>query len=239
MTLRNICRNYFCVEGLENVFHPVEEINNPEVQTWISKSNHELNRYAQYIISLRIFEKEKPDYYTCQAIHECLNKCSVSIVFSLFNIFASITKTKASFFDQSIRDYFLERVKPSIEELYLLSFYWHEPVLSMNSLDYSADEFLKIYFSEVGLGFKVVNSSDGKYTPELEHSDIEETTNSIKFYTFHLLQLLSTIDLVVNLLNPGQVKTSSSQTSSFLQIENYHDLYSIYEDLIRKIESTT
>ncbi len=46
----------------------------------------------------------------------------------------------------------------------------------------------------------------------------EEITNSLEFYTFHLFQLLSTIDLVANLLNPG---TTQSNTTYYLQIENY------------------
>jgi hypothetical protein len=236
MDINNCYQKIFNSQGLINVFLPLDEINIPIIQTWISKSNHELNRFAQYILSLHNFEKEKPDYYTCQAIHESLNGCSVSIVFSLFNIFASITKTQASFFDQSIRDYFIERIKLSIEELYLLSFYWHEPVLSINSLGYSNEQYLKIYISKEGIGFKVMNPKDEKYNSELDHSDNEEIANSIKFYTFHLLQLLSTIDLAANLLNPDIFKSSSTP---YLQIENYQDLYSIYENLLKKTETTT
>jgi hypothetical protein len=234
-----IHKNFFFLNGIKNVFLPIEEIDNPHVQPWISKSKHELNRFAQYIISLNTFEKEKPDYYTCQAIHESLYGRSVSIVFSLFNIFASITKTQASFFDQSIRDYFSERVKLSFEQSYLLSFFWHEPVLSMNSLGYSAEQYLKIYFSEDGIGFKVLNLQHAKYNSELEHSPNEEITNSIEFYTFHLLQLLSTINLVANLINPEAVKAYQSQASAFLKVENYQELYSIYENIIKEMETAT
>ncbi len=223
-------RTYFTQRGLKNIFQLLEELNNPIVQPWITKSKHELNRFTQYILCINTFNKTKPGYNTCQAIHESLNNCSVSIVFSLFNIFAAITKTQASFFDQSIRDYFMERVKLKFEESYQLSFYWHEPVLSMNSLGYSAEEYLKIYSYENGISFSVVTRKDNS---ELEN---EEITSSLQFYTFHLFQLLSTIDLVAKLLNPG---TTQNKTTSFLQIENYHDLYNIYEDILKEIETAT
>jgi hypothetical protein len=225
--------------GIKNVFYPIEELKSPEVQLWISKSKHELNRFAQFILSLHNFEKEKPNYHTCQALHESLNGCSVSIVFSLFNIFAIITKTKASFFDQSIRDYFMERVRLSFEQSYLLSFLWHEPVLSMNSLGYSSEQYLKTYFVEDGVGFKVLKSRDGRNTSDLERNDNEEIINSLEFYTFHLFQLLSTIDIVANLLNPDIFKTSSSQAISYLHVENYHDLHTIYENILKKMETAS
>ncbi len=225
MDINKCYRKIFNSPGLKNIFHPIEEINNPGAQSWISKSKQDINRFAQYIISLNNFEKEKPDYYTCQAIHESLNGCSVSIVFSLFNIFATLTKTEASFFDQSIRDYFAERKKLTFEELYLLSFYWHEPVLSMNSLGYSAEQYLKIYFSDNGLAFKVMNSRDGINSSDLGNIDNEEITNSLEFYTFHFFQLLSTIDLLANLLNP---ETTQNQTTFFLPVENYKELYILY-----------
>jgi hypothetical protein len=226
-------RKILSAQCVRNVFHPIEEINNPEVEAWISKSKHELNRFAQYVISLHTFEKEKPNYHTCQAIHESMNGCSVSIVFSLFNIFALLTKTRASFFDQSIRDYFMKGQKLTFEESYLLSFFWHEPVLSMNSLGYSADQILKIYSTKDGIGFNVLTSNENS---DLDQPEKEEITDSLKFYTFHLFQLLSTIELVANLLIPG---TTQSKTTSYLPIENYHVLYNIYEDILKKIDTAT
>ncbi len=219
---------------MTNVFHPIETLNNAIVQPWIFKSRVELNRFTQYIICLNSFEKEIPNYHSCHALHESLNSCSVSIVFSLFNIFALVTKTKACFFDQSIRDYFLERVKLTSKESYLLSFFWHEPVLSMNSLGYSAEEHLKIYTSEVGIGFSVLTRKANADSDQIENTEV---TSSMKFYTFHLVQLLSTIELVASLLNP--CKPSQSQANSLLQIENYNDLYSIIESILRKIKCTT
>jgi hypothetical protein len=221
---------YLNPKGLINIYLPIDKLNIPIIQAWISKSKYEINRYAQHILSLHNFKKEKSDFYTCQAIHESLNGCSVSIVFALFNIFASITKTQASFFDQSIRDYFAERIKLNSQESYLLSFYWHEPVLAMNSLGYSAEQYLKICFCDNGIAFKVMNPGGGN-SSDLEHSDNEEITNSLQFYSYHLFQLLSAIDLLTNLLYP---ETTQNQTTSYLPIENYQDLYIIYEDIFKE-----
>ncbi len=236
MDISKLYGKNFSTKGLRNVFYPIEYSDNSEIQRWVSKSKYELNRYAQHIIALNTFEKENPAYYTCQAIHESLNSCSVSIVFSLFNIFAILTETKASFFDTSIRDYFMERIKPSFKDSYLLSFYWHESVLSMNSLGYSSDQYLKICFLEDGIGFTVLNSQDGKNYSETENHEI---TNSKIFYTFHLLQLLSSIDLVSNLLSPAKVKRPSSQTSQYLEIENYQSWRTISQYILKKIETAT
>jgi hypothetical protein len=106
----------------------------------------------------------------------------------------------------------------------------------MNSLGYSSDQYLKICFPEDGIGFTVLNSQDAKNYSQTENHEI---SNSKKFYTFHLLQLLSIIDLVSNLLSPAKIKRPSSQTSQYLEIENYQAWRTISKGILKKIIAAT
>jgi hypothetical protein len=225
---------YFDDHGLKNIFMPFMEIDNPQVQRWIVKSRYEINRFSNYVILIDKYEKEPTDKFTLSSIHESLASCSVSIAFSIFNIFALITGTEASFFDDHIKDYFKIKVNLNSEELYLLSFKWHTSIQAINSLGYSNDEKLYVYKCDNTLGFKILNMND-KLSDSTKRSKINSMIYSKEFFIIHLLYILSTIALITKLIsmemNISKVPISNRK-SSYLEIENISELMSIYEDCL-------
>jgi hypothetical protein len=229
------CQKYFSNYRLKNVFGSLKKIYNPEVQQWIDKSKHELNRFANYVIILSKVEKSLTDVFTYQALHESLNRCSVGIVFSLFNIFSLITKTRASFFDNSIKNYFNDKIKLSPQELHLLSFDWHEKVHAMDTFNYSNDENFQFYLVNGKLGFQIVRKIESIII-KTEDNEFNALINSVEFYAIHFLYLLSTIDLLSRILQ-NQVGFTISErprepVSKYMHIENINDLLAIYNDCL-------
>jgi hypothetical protein len=226
-------RKYFDNHGLKNIFKPLLEIGDFKTENWIAKSAEEINRFANYIILINKYEKEPIDNFTITAIHESLTASSVSIAFCIFNIFAIITDTEASFFDDHIKDFFKNKTTLNSEEMNLLSFKWHSYIQSINSLSYSIDEKLSVYKRDSIIGFKILKLNNKELSNKTLESNENGMIHSKFFFSIHLLYLLSTIELIINLLleekcNPRM--TVANRKSSYLAIENVPELITIYKE---------
>jgi hypothetical protein len=220
---------FLSANGLKNVFHPIESPHNNELNGWIDKSKEELIRFTNFLVLLKKYEREPVDDYTCQAIHFTIASCSESIVFSLFNIFAILTKSDASFYDTHICDYFTARYNLNQYEMEYLSFSWHVPIQKINTLVYSVDEKFLLYNSINDLAFEVVNSVTSKSQKDI--------ICSVKYFAVNLLNLLSTIDLLATLLF-REIKDNYSLTSlkqqasdNYLRIENISELLNVFGEI--------
>ena len=202
------------------------------VAKWILKSTHELNRYSNYLILLNTLVKSNSDNYFIQAIHESLVNCSVSIVFSIFNIFTILTKTEYSFYDHHIADYFAGKKNLAPDDYYLLTFFWHQPVEFLNSLPYAADVEFVLQNSGGDSGFRVVDSTTKKSILTDNHSDTEGFIPSVQFFCINLLNIVGTLNVIADNL-PDETKTDGiSPDKSILHIENYEQLKNIIETSI-------
>jgi hypothetical protein len=221
------CNKYITEKGLKDVFLPLELICNSQAEKWISKSKDELNRFVNLLIILNKYEKETVDYYVCQSIHLSLAACSESIVFSLFNIFALVTRTEASFFDTHIRDYFAGKHYLTEDVLNHLSFDWHEILMTINSLVYSADTKLIINNSKNRMGFQLVSSETG-------NSDSHDRINSIRYFTKHLSDLMFAIDLIATSLHHeinGCESFPTAESNKYiynLSVEDAKELFELF-----------
>jgi hypothetical protein len=209
------------------------EISNDQTEKWINKSSEQINRFTNYIILISKYEKEPIDKFTLSSIHESLASSSVSIAFSIFNIFALITGTEASFFDDHIKDYFNSKVNLKSEEMNLLSFKWHTSIQSINSLGYSIDETFCVYKVHGIISFKILKMK----TNELSNRSIKSKENcmnySKEYFLVHFLYLLTTIKLIINLLSREKMNSMMLATDrkySYLKIENISELMTLYKD---------
>jgi hypothetical protein len=240
MKIREGFLYYFTDYNLRNVFLPLEEIADDETHNWIVKSKIGLNRYANYLCLLSRYGKVPADKYTCQAVHEALAGCSSGIVFSLYNIFAILTKTEKTFYDSHIQEYFYEKMNLNPDDINYLTFQWHEPVEKINSLAYSADEELVFYNPGDDLMFRIteIDSVQSAYNARLENS--AGFISSEKFFALNLLDLLAAIDLLTELLQKETATKVSMESievpsgNSCIRIENSEELISIF----RAIEKT-
>jgi hypothetical protein len=225
-------RKYFDKNGLKNIFLPIQEIANSETQCWIVKSIDEINRFSNYIILINKYEKEPIDNFTLSAIHESLATSSISIAFSIYNIFALITGTEASFFDDHIKDYFKSETKLNSEEMYLLSLKWQTPIHSINSLSYSIDEKLCVYKCDALISFRILNYKETSLDTRKRNGKM---IYSKEFFIIHLFYILSTVDLIASLLSEKSVKLKLKGTlprNNYIEIENIIDFMSISKDIL-------
>lgn len=230
-------RKYFDNHGLKNIFIPILEMGDSQTERWISKSMKEINRFANYIRLINKYEKEPIDKLSLSSIHESLASSSISIVFSIFNIFALITGTEASFFDDHIKEYYKSKVKLNTEGQNLLSFEWHTSMLSINSLSYSIDEKLRVYKRDNIIGFKILNNNINEHSEGNIKSNENGMTYSKEFFSIHLLYILSTIDLLASLLSEKSGKSKSKlngtiHRNNYIEIENINDFMAISEDIL-------
>jgi|WetSurMetagenome_2_1015567.scaffolds.fasta_scaffold00407_14 hypothetical protein len=227
---------YFTDIGLKNVFLPLEVTGDSETSGWIAKSKHEMNRYANYLVLLRRYEKEPIDDYTCQAIHFNMAACSESIVFNLFNIFALITNTEASFYDTHISDYCAVNSCLEPECLYYLSFDWHKLVQSISNLVYSVDKKLQVCNKLNFTGFKIIDLVTTDTDLHSRDYDMKDFISSKDFFAIHLIQILSASDILFDLLYKGFKRKEelelSGQTmdSYYLKIENFVSLKRVFAE---------
>jgi len=232
-------RKYFDNNGLKNVFIPLTEIGDSQTERWIYKLQEEFNRYLNYIVLISKYEKVPADHFTLTALHESLSTSSVTIAFCIFSIFALITRTEASFFDDHIKDYFKGKVKLNREEMKLLSFKWHTSIHTINSLSYSCDERLCICNSDNKIGFKILNNITTKSSYNTRKRDEPKITYSTEFFFIHLLMIISTLDLLASLLSDkwhNMNPDGTQQRNSYLEIENIDDFMLICENILPSLE---
>ena len=236
--LREAYGGYFDNHGLRNIFMPIIEISDIQTKKWIDKAINEINRFSNFIVLIDKYEKEPIDNYTLTSIHESLAASSVSITFSIFNIFALITGTEASFFDDHIKTFYKGYPKLNHEKMNLLSFKWHTSIQNINSLSYSIDEKLCAYKGDNIIGFNIlkVNVKESPYRTK-KSKVTGMIIHSKRFFSIHLLHLLSSIELISNLLSEGRYNSKAPITKgkiSYLEIENLSELMSIYRDSVFK-----
>jgi hypothetical protein len=225
---------YFDDHGLKNIFMPFMEFENPQVQRWIVKSIYEINRFFNYVILIDKYEKEPTDKFTLSSIHESLASCSVSIAFSIFNIFALLTGTEASFFDDHIKEYFKKKAKIKSEEKNLLSFKWHAAIESINSLSYSIDEKLCVIKRDNLIGFRILNYKINESSFNTRERVEVDMIYSKEFFIKQLLYILSTIDLLSSLFSNKKnhsILNCTLLNNSYIEIENINDFMVISENI--------
>lgn len=218
------CIKFFSDDGFEDPFFPIRYSVNSEVDIWILKAEYELKRYISYLLLLDNKQKDDHDSSVCFSLHESLASCSTAIVFSLFNIFSLLTKTEATFFDESISDYFSGK-NLTREQSVLLSFSWHLPVQEINSLVFDPTARLEISKKDSQVVFRVSNP-DVKKIP---------FTGSVCFFAGHLTLILNSASLLSLLLSGTYIfQSHHRKNSGLIKLENMSELIRIMNNCIRR-----
>ncbi|MBK7712806.1 MAG: hypothetical protein IPJ37_19045 [Bacteroidales bacterium] len=229
---------YFDDKGLKNVFQLIEQTCNSETLRWIGRAKQELNRYASYLCLITRFEKETIDKNIVRAVYESIASCSTSIVFSLYNIFAILTKTEKTFFDNHIEEYFSGVMKLNHEDSYCLQFRWHEPVEQINSLTFDNDKEAIVCHSGNCLFFKIKNSISHSSLQSTNITDSDDIIFSKDFFSINLLNILAVTDLLAALLSDKKLNKNvrfllaAPDCNSYLQIDNIALLKSVLAESI-------